>query len=133
VTTAVAGAPRTWLRLEGLAVLAASVIAYRWQLGGWTTFALLFLAPDLGLLGYFGGPRLGARTYNLTHNYVGPLFLMLYGLYVGRADVVPYALIWTAHIGFDRALGLGLKYPQAFEATHLGRVAGPGRRTPRAG
>lgn len=31
-------------------------------------------------------------------------------------------LIWCAHIGFDRALGYGLKYPEGFGFTHLGRI-----------
>lgn len=31
-------------------------------------------------------------------------------------------LIWSAHIGFDRALGYGLKYASGFGATHLGRI-----------
>jgi len=32
------------------------------------------------------------------------------------------ALIWAAHIGFDRFLGYGLKYPVAFRVTHLGSI-----------
>jgi hypothetical protein len=32
------------------------------------------------------------------------------------------ALIWLAHIGADRLLGYGLKYPTAFKDTHLSRV-----------
>ena len=32
------------------------------------------------------------------------------------------ALIWLAHIGMDRLLGYGLKYPSAFKDTHLQRV-----------
>jgi hypothetical protein len=31
-------------------------------------------------------------------------------------------LIWLLHIGFDRAIGYGLKYPSSFKETHLGRV-----------
>jgi hypothetical protein len=31
-------------------------------------------------------------------------------------------LAWFAHIGLDRAVGYGLKYPTAFGDTHLGRV-----------
>ena len=122
----VRGQPRTWLRLEGLAVLATSVLLYKWQLGRWSVFALLFLGPDLSLAAYLAGPRLGARAYNLVHNYVGPLFLAVYSLSIGRADMVSYALIWTAHIGLDRLCGLGLKYPEGFRETHLGRV-GPSR------
>ena len=32
------------------------------------------------------------------------------------------ALIWLAHIGVDRLLGYGLKYPTGFKDTHLQRV-----------
>ena len=35
---------------------------------------------------------------------------------------VQIALIWLAHIGFDRLLGYGLKYPTGFKDTHLQRV-----------
>ncbi|MGE3278107.1 MAG: DUF4260 domain-containing protein [Vicinamibacterales bacterium] len=118
----VAGAPRTWLRLEGLAVLLASLVAYHWQLGSWTLFGALFLVPDVSMLGYLRGPALGARLYNLAHSYAGPIFLMMYGVAVGRSDVVPWALIWSAHAGFDRMMGFGLKYPDHFEDTHLGRI-----------
>ena len=30
------------------------------------------------------------------------------------------ALIWLAHIGLDRLLGMGLKYSDRFTHTHLG-------------
>lgn len=118
----VAGQPLMWLRLEGLAVLAASLLFYRWQREPWTTFLLLFLAPDASMIGYIARTGIGARLYNLAHNYVAPLFLACWGLSIGREDVVPYALIWTAHIGFDRMLGFGLKYPTGFADTHLGRL-----------
>ena len=118
----VSGQPRTWLRLEGLAIFVASVVVYEWQLGSWGRFAALFLAPDVSMVAYLGGPALGARVYNLAHNYVGPVFLAVYGVHVGRSDIVPYALIWTAHIGLDRLLGFGLKYPTDFRDTDMGRL-----------
>jgi hypothetical protein len=34
------------------------------------------------------------------------------------------SLIWFAHIGFDRALGFGLKFPLGFRVTHLGVLRG---------
>jgi hypothetical protein len=118
----VTGTPRTWLRLEGGAVFVASLVAYHWQLGSWWLFVVAFLAPDLSMLGYLAGPSLGARAYNIVHIYVGPLFLVTYGVAIGRSDVVPWALIWFAHIGLDRLLGYGLKYDAAFGETHLGRL-----------
>lgn len=106
---------------------AASLLFYRWLLEPWSTFALLFLLPDASMVGYLAGARVGSRVYNLAHNYVPPIFLACWSLAIGREDLPPYALIWTAHIGFDRALGLGLKYPSGFRDTHLGSVGGPGR------
>ena len=38
-------------------------------------FLILFLIPDLSMVGYLRGPVLGARVYNLAHTYVVPLFL----------------------------------------------------------
>ena len=105
----VTGQPRTWLRLEGLAIFAASLLFYRWQLESWWKFAALFLLPDLSFVGFLGGSALGARVYNLAHNYVVPIFLACWALSIGREDVVPLALIWTAHIGFDRLLGFSLR------------------------
>jgi hypothetical protein len=110
------------LRLEGLFLLAVSVVLYEQLRGGWGWFAALFLVPDLSLAGYLFGPQSGALVYNLGHSTLGPLLLALLGLLAGLPEVLPYALIWTAHIGFDRALGYGLKYGTAFGHTHLGPV-----------
>ena len=114
------GGPRTILRLEGAAALAASVAGYAAVGGGWGMFALLFLAPDLSMLGYLGGPRLGAAAYNLGHSYASPAILAACGLGLAQPQLLPLALIWCAHIGFDRLLGFGLKYADAFGHTHLG-------------
>lgn len=120
----VTGAPRVWLRMEGLAVLALAVLLY-WRGGhSWLLLAVLFLAPDLSFAAYLAGPRVGALGYNLAHSYVGPAVAAAVALLTGRPPVA--ALIWAAHIGFDRALGYGLKYPTAFTDTHLGRL-GPAR------
>ena len=125
VAGAVSGAPRLLLRLEGLGVLALVVLLY--QRGGhsWMLFAGLLLVPDLSLLGYLAGPRVGAVAYNLAHSYVGPIIAAAAALLTGRPPVV--ALLWAAHIGMDRAVGYGLKYPGAFEDTHLGRLRGRSR------
>lgn len=92
----------------------------------WALFALLFLAPDLSFAGYLAGPRAGAAAYNLLHSYVGPAGAAVLALSNGRPATV--ALIWAAHVGFDRLLGYGLKYPTAFGDTHLGRIGAQLRR-----
>src|SRR5690348_5076460 len=60
------------LRSEGLAVLAGAIACYAALHGSWAEFALLFLMPDLWMLGYAAGRRVGAATYNATHTYLGP-------------------------------------------------------------
>lgn len=122
VVSHVTGVPRLVLRLEGAALFTAAVFIY-WQNGAsWWLFALLFLAPDLSFLGYLGGPRIGAIVYNAAHTLIGPLALALLGLLLPVAGLVAAALIWIAHIGFDRLLGYGLKYGAGFGYTHLGRI-----------
>ena len=108
-------------RLEGLAALVLGVVAYAWLGQSWWVFALLFLAPDLAMLGYLRSPRLGALTYNLVHTYVAPAMLALAGLALGPL-AFGLAAIWAAHIGFDRLLGYGLKLETGFEQTHLGPI-----------
>ena len=46
--------PRILLHLEGALVLALSVLVYHQLHASWLTFAILFLAPDLFMLGYLG-------------------------------------------------------------------------------
>ena len=119
-----------WQRLEGLALLAVSVLAYARFGEGWLLFAVLFLIPDLSFLGYLAGPRLGAWAYNLAHSLIGPLLLAAAAGLTGGDPPIALALIWLAHIGFDRALGYGLKSPEAFGLTHLGLI-GPAKRAAR--
>ncbi len=59
------------------------------------------------------------------HTYISPLVLGTVGVLADVSLAVLLALIWTAHIGFDRVLGYGLKYATAFGDTHLGRLGGP--------
>jgi hypothetical protein len=118
--SAVQGSVRLWLRFEGLTALLAATYLYAHQGGSWVAFAVLFFAPDVSFAGYIAGPRVGAAFYNMAHSYVGPLILAATLHKAGAGPTL--ALAWGAHIGFDRALGYGLKYPSAFGDTHLGRV-----------
>jgi hypothetical protein len=110
------------LRVEGATLLAGSVLLYWTSGGSWWLFALLLLAPDLSMLGYLAGRRVGAVAYNAFHSYPLPAALGLVGLFVGAPLAVSVALVWFAHIGMDRLMGYGLKYPTDFKDTHLQRV-----------
>jgi hypothetical protein len=94
-------------KLEALVLLAAALVLYAHVGFGWGRFALLFLAPDLSFAAWLAGPRAGAVVYDLVHNLGGPLALALVGL--ALPPVLPFALIWIAHIAADRVLGYGLR------------------------
>jgi len=113
---------RVILRLEGAAAFVTAAALYVHAGFSWPLFALLFLAPDLSMLGYLIGPRTGAAVYNVAHTTALALPLAIAGFLAGQTAVLAVALIWIAHIGFDRALGYGLKYPTGFGDTHLGRI-----------
>lgn len=118
----VAGVPNLVLRAEGAILMAASVAGYAQTGAGWGMFALLFLVPDVFMLGYLRGPRLGAAVYNLGHSTILPFLVIGMGLMVPGV-LLPVGLIWMAHVGFDRAVGYGLKYASGFKHTHLSAPA----------
>jgi len=100
-------------------------MAYRALGGGWAVFALLFLLPDLSMLGYLACRRVGATCYNAAHSYLGPALLAALGATSNAHVLLCVACIWAAHVGFDRLLGYGLKYGTSFGDTHLGRRGRP--------
>lgn len=126
--------PIPLLRLEAGAALAGVLMLYARHGGGWLLFALLILAPDLSMLGYRAGPRIGAMVYNAAHTYVAAAVLGAVGIVLGQSLLVSLALIWAAHCAWDRMVGYGLKYPEGFKVTHLARLAaGKADRRERAG
>jgi Domain of unknown function (DUF4260) len=114
--------PSALLRLEGFALFAVSVSLF-FHLGGalWP-FLLFLLVPDLTMAGYAFNVRIGAVIYNAGHTLAWPLALGGAAFLADRPELVPFVLIWTAHIGMDRMLGYGLKYPTYFADTHLQRL-----------
>jgi Domain of unknown function (DUF4260) len=110
------------LRAESLAIFVAGVLLYL-QLNGNALWLLpLLLVPDISMIGYLGGPRLGAITYNLAHNLVTALVLLAIGWFAAVAPLALVGAILVAHVGMDRTLGYGLKLPTDFRDTHLGRI-----------
>ena len=119
---ATTGTVRWVLRLEGLCVLVAALYFYSMLGFSWSTFALLFLTPDISFLGYLINPRFGALSYNTAHSYMGAIACITAGSLLVTPVLSCIGIIWCAHIGFDRALGYGLKYSAGFSFTHLGII-----------
>jgi len=114
-------------RIENLALAAVIAIAYIYIGFPWWTLLAMFLVFDLSALGYLHSPRSGALWYNLVHNYTAPALLGAVYLLFALNDKPVWILgflagTWAFHIAVDRALGYGLKLPDAFQNTHLGRI-----------
>jgi hypothetical protein len=114
--------PTLLLRIEEAALLILPIVAYQHLHYSWLLFTILFLTPDLFMLGYLANVRLGAATYNLVHTLTLPLILLLTGYIKHWHLPSEIALIWIAHIAIDRLLGFGLKYPTHFKDTHLQHI-----------
>ena len=114
--------PALLLHLEEAALLVLTLYAYQHLHYSWLLFAILFLTPDLFMLGYLINTRVGAATYNLAHTLTLPLALLLASYIEHWHLASTLALIWTAHIALDRLLGYGLKYPTFFKDTHLQHI-----------
>jgi hypothetical protein len=113
---------RLWLHAEGAAALVAGLAIYL-QAGGNPWFFVPFLlVPDVAMIGYAAGPRIGAITYNAIHNWAVGLAVLGAAAVSGSPALWIVGAILVAHVGMDRTLGYGLKYPTGFRSTHLQRV-----------
>jgi hypothetical protein len=114
--------PRILLHAEGAVVAAAAIAVYFHAGYAWWLLVALVLAPDLAMVGYLAGSRVGAVSYDVAHTYALAVALATAGWLADADLALRLGLVWIVHIGVDRALGYGLKYPTGFKDTHLQRV-----------
>ena len=120
--------PVLFQRLEGLVAFIFCFLAYLVLGYPLLFFVILFFSIDLTMLGYLVDARVGALVYNLGHSYMMPLIGLSLAYWLKSPVVFGFMLIWLSHIGLDRAVGFGLKFPTGFGDTHLGQVGRIGRR-----
>lgn len=113
--------PDLLLHLEGLAAFIILLIGYRHSFAGhWGILLAFFLVPDAVLVLYASGKTAAwaPTAYNVVHSYVCPGLLAFVAYCTAHQLLLQIALIWGAHIAFDRALGYGLKV-DGFKRTHI--------------
>jgi hypothetical protein len=113
---------RPWLRAEGAATFAAGLAGFLFLGLPWWAFLLLLIVPDVSMVGHLRGPRVGAIVYNLVHDLATGVAVAGLGLAIGSVPLAAAGAILVAHSGMDRMAGYGLKFPDAFRNTHLGRI-----------
>jgi hypothetical protein len=86
----------------------------------WWAWFLLFLAPDVSMVGYAVNNKTGAALYNLFHHQLVAVTVWILGLYLHQPYVQLAGLILLGHSSLDRVMGYGLKKEEGFKHTHLG-------------
>ena len=110
------------LKLEELFLLGLALFLFSQLDYGWGWYALLFFAPDLSMIGYLANPRVGSWTYNLIHHKGLAVALYMLGFLLSVSWLMFAGTLLFGHSSFDRVFGYGLKYPDSFQATHLGKI-----------
>ena len=110
------------LKLEELFLFGLSLFLFSELDYSWSWYALLFLAPDVSMIGYLANPRLGAWTYNLIHHKGLAVALYILGYLLSTPWLMFAGTLLLGHSSLDRVFGYGLKYPDAFKNTHLGVI-----------
>jgi len=90
----------------------------------WWAWILIFLAPDLSMIGYVVNNKVGAFTYNLFHHQLIAVLVFCVGMLINQTYVEMAGLVLLGHSSLDRVLGYGLKLEEGFKFTHLGVMGG---------
>lgn len=110
------------IKMEEVLMLGLAVYLFTGLRFVWWWYPVLFLAPDLGMVGYISGTRLGALTYNFVHHKGLAIMLYVLGAVLSRQGMQLAGVVILGHSSFDRVMDYGLKYVDDFKHTHLGWI-----------
>lgn len=114
---------KTLLILEELALFIGSVILFGLATEfSWWIFATLFLLPDVSFAAYLINTKIGSWAYNILHHKGIMIGLILAGYFAEMEWLLVVGIVFLGHTAFDRVFGYGLKFPDDFKHTHLGRI-----------
>lgn len=120
---------RTVLKLEELAMFIGSIVLLYVSHVQWWWYLLIFLGPDLSMLGYLAGNKIGALSYNFFHHKAVAIIIFLAGILIlfpigskANALLINIGVVLFGHSSMDRFFGYGLKYENGFKFTHLGEI-----------
>lgn len=113
---------KTILKLEELAMLAGCVVLLASLQVSWWMYIVLFLGPDVSMLGYVAGNKVGAWCYNVAHHKGIAVALGAAGFMMDNNWMLIAGIVLFGHASMDRVAGYGLKYENGFKFTHLGEI-----------
>lgn len=110
------------LKFEELAQFILGIFLFLQLDYAWWWFPTLLFTPDIGAIGYLVNPKIGAFIYNIFHHKAVAILIGLVGFYFNSSLLILIGVILFSHAALDRIFGYGLKYPDSFNSTHLGRI-----------
>lgn len=117
------------LKLEELAMWIGCILLLYVSQADWWWYVLMFLGPDVSMIGYMMNNKVGAWCYNLIHHKGVAIAIFLLGLTIqlpgdiqNKDWLINLGLILFGHSSMDRFFGYGLKYENGFKFTHLGEI-----------
>jgi hypothetical protein len=113
---------KTLLTLEEVGQLLLSIILFGQLHYAWWVFPACILLPDLSMIGYAINSKVGAWIYNLFHHKATAILIYGLGVMSGNELLLLAGIILFGHSTMDRIFGYGLKYPDHFHNTHLGKI-----------
>lgn len=113
---------QTILKIEELAIFLGGIFAFSFLSFEWWWFPVLLFLPDISMIGYLFGNRIGAIVYNIFHHKGIAVFVGIAGLLVNHETLQLIGIILFSHASLDRMLGYGMKYERGFKFTHLGEI-----------
>lgn len=113
---------KTLLRLEEVAQFALAIFLFSQLPYAWWVFPACILLPDISILAYIAGPKIGAMVYNFFHHKLVGIVLIILGYALIEPIIGLIGIILFGHSAMDRIFGFGLKYQDNFKNTHLGKM-----------
>ena len=120
------------LKLEELAQFIPCLAALILTGADWWWYMLLFIGPDIGMLGYLVNTKIGGFTYNMLHHKAVAMVIFWLSVelgYIGddgdpkvHLELAYTSLVLYGHASMDRIFGYGLKFGDNFHHTHLGWI-----------
>lgn len=113
---------KTLIKIEEAAMFAFSIVLFTQTEFTWWWYLVLILTPDIGMIGYLAGNKVGTWTYNLFHHKAIAIIILCLGWTISNEWLELAGIILFGHSSLDRIFGYGLKYPDSFKHTHLGWI-----------
>jgi hypothetical protein len=111
------------LKLEEFAMFTGCIVLLYLSDAEWWWYLLLMIGPDISMLGYLAGNKIGAWSYNLFHHKAIAVIIFILGVWILNINwIMLIGIVLFGHSSMDRFFGYGLKYENGFKFTHLGEI-----------